>query len=74
VRATRDQTVPASGRAYSKNSASDLAELIQTPYQLRFDEQIDGRWQLMDFEDRQAFSDLAIKRMPPYRFMIPARP
>ena len=45
----------------------------EMPYQLRFDEQIDGRWTLMDFEDRQAFSELAIKRMKPNHFMILAR-
>jgi hypothetical protein len=37
----------------------------ETPYHLRFDEQIDGRWTLMDFEDRQAFTELASKRMKP---------
>jgi hypothetical protein len=45
----------------------------ETPYQLRFDEQIDGRWKLMDFEDRQAFSELASKQMKPNHFMIRAR-
>jgi hypothetical protein len=45
----------------------------EMPYQLRFEEQIDGRWTLMDFENRQAFSELAIKRMKPNHFMIIAR-
>jgi hypothetical protein len=45
----------------------------ETPYQLRFDEQIDGRWKLMDFEGRQGFSELASKRMKPNHFMILAR-
>ena len=45
----------------------------ETPYQLRFDEQIDGRWKLMDFEDRQAFSELASKQMNRNHFMILAR-
>jgi hypothetical protein len=45
----------------------------ETPFQLRFDEQINGRWQLRDFEDRQAFSELATKRMTPNHFMILAR-
>jgi hypothetical protein len=42
----------------------------EIPYQLRFDEQIDGRWKLMDFQDRQAFSELASKRMKPTHFLI----
>jgi hypothetical protein len=45
----------------------------ETPYQLKFDEQINGRWKLRDFEKRQAFSDLASKRMPPNHFMTLAR-
>jgi hypothetical protein len=45
----------------------------ETPFQLRFDEQINGRWQLRDFENRQAFLELAIKRMTPNHFMILAR-
>jgi hypothetical protein len=45
----------------------------ETSYQLRFDEQIDGRWKLMDFEDRQAFSELASKRIKPNHFMMLAR-
>ena len=45
----------------------------ETPYQLRFEEQVDGHWKLMDFEDRQAFSALAGKRMQPNHFMILAR-
>ena len=50
-----------------------LIKVGETSYQLRFEEQIDGRWKLMDFEDRQAFSALAIKRMKPNHFMILAR-
>ena len=42
----------------------------KTPYQLRFDEQIDGRWKLIDFEDQQTFSELASKRMKPHHLMI----
>jgi hypothetical protein len=45
----------------------------EKPYQLRFDEQSGGRWTLMDFEQRQAFSELALKRMNPNHFMILAR-
>jgi len=45
----------------------------ETPYQLTFDEQINGRWKLRDFEDRQAFSALASKGMTPNHFMILAR-
>jgi hypothetical protein len=45
----------------------------ETPYHLRFEEQADGGWKLMDFEDRQAFSALAIKRMKPNHFMMIAR-
>ena len=45
----------------------------ETPYQLRFDEQTDGRWKLIEFEDRQAFSQLASKRMKPNHVMILAR-
>jgi hypothetical protein len=45
----------------------------ETSYQLRFDEQIDGRWKLREFENRQAFSDLASERMTPNPFMILAR-
>jgi hypothetical protein len=45
----------------------------ETPYQLRFDEQSDGRWTLRDFEDRQAFSELASKQMNRNHFMILAR-
>jgi hypothetical protein len=45
----------------------------ETPYQLRFDEQSDGRWKLMDFEGRQTFSERAIKRMKLNHFMIIAR-
>jgi hypothetical protein len=42
----------------------------EKPYQLRFHEQIDGRWKLMDFKDRQAFSELASKRMKRNHFLI----
>ena len=42
----------------------------ETPYHLRFEEQIDGRWKLIDFEDRQVFSELASKRMKPNHFMM----
>jgi hypothetical protein len=45
----------------------------ETPYQLRFDEQINGRWTLMDFEQRQAFSELALKRTKPNYFMTLVR-
>jgi hypothetical protein len=45
----------------------------EIPYQLRFDEQVNGRWTLRDFEDRQAFSELAINAMTPNHFMILAR-
>jgi hypothetical protein len=45
----------------------------EAPYQLRFDQQIDGRWTLREFEDRRAFSELAIKAMKPNHFMILAR-
>jgi hypothetical protein len=55
------------------NTATLRIKVGETPYQLRFDEQLDGRWTLMDFEDRQAFSERAIKRMKPSHFMIIAR-
>jgi hypothetical protein len=42
----------------------------ETTYQLRFDEEIDGRWKLIDFEARQVFSEQAIKRMKPNHFII----
>ena len=45
----------------------------ETPYQLRFEEQIDGHWRIMDFEDRQAFLERTIKGMKPNHFMIIAR-
>jgi hypothetical protein len=45
----------------------------ETSYQLKFEGQSDGRWKLMDFEDRQGFSELASKRMKPNHFMIIAR-
>ena len=45
----------------------------EMPYQLRFDEQIDGSWKLLDFEDRQAFSELVMKAMTPNHFMVFAR-
>jgi hypothetical protein len=45
----------------------------ETLYQLSFEERMDGRWNLMDSEDRQAFSELAIKQMKPNNFMIIAR-
>jgi hypothetical protein len=45
----------------------------ETPYQLTFDEQINGRWKLKDFEGRQAFGALASKGMTPNHFMILAR-
>ena len=55
------------------NTATLRVKVGETAYHLRFDEQIDGRWQLMDFEDRQAFSELASKRMKRNHFMILAR-
>jgi len=52
------------------NTATLKIKVGETPYQLRFDEQIDGRWKLMEFEDRQAFTELISKRMKPNHFMI----
>lgn len=45
----------------------------ETPYQLRFEEQFDGHWRIMEFEDRQAFLERAIKGMEPNHFMLIAR-
>jgi len=55
------------------NTATLRIKVGETPYQLRFDEQIDGRWKLTDFEDRQAFLEVAVNRMKPNHFMILAR-
>jgi hypothetical protein len=55
------------------NTATLRIKVGEIPYQLRFEEQLNGRWKLMDFEDRQAFSELASKRMKPNHFMILAR-
>lgn len=45
----------------------------ENPYQLRFAEQTDGRWKLMDFEGQQTFSELASNQMKPNHFMVLAR-
>jgi hypothetical protein len=60
-------------RSSATSSATLRIKVGEIPYQLRFEEQLDGRWKLMDFEDRQAFSELASKRMKRNHFMILAR-
>jgi hypothetical protein len=70
---TRAYRVTVEDSRIEGNTATLRVKVGETPYHLRFEEQIDGRWTLMDFEDRQAFSELASKRMTPNHFMMIAR-
>ncbi len=47
--------------------------LNDMPYRLRFHEQQDGRWKLVDFETREAFSEQAVMGMKAHPFTILAR-
>ncbi len=47
--------------------------LNEMPYRLRFHEQQDGRWKLVDFKTREAFSEQAVKGMKAHPFTILAR-
>jgi hypothetical protein len=55
------------------NTATLRVKVGETSYQLTFEQRKDGRWTLMDFEERQLFSQQAIKGMKPYPFMIISR-
>jgi hypothetical protein len=55
------------------NTATLRVKLGQTAYHLTFEERKDGRWTLMEFPDRQVFSQRAIQGMRPHPFMIIAR-
>lgn len=50
--------------AHIGGTRADLhVRLNEMPYQLTFDVQQDGRWKLIDFKDRQTFSEQVVKGM-----------
>jgi hypothetical protein len=55
------------------NTATLQVKVGETAYHLTFEERKDGRWTLMEFAGRQAFSQRAIKGMKPHPLMIISR-
>jgi hypothetical protein len=45
----------------------------QTAYQLTFRQQMDGRWKLIDFENREQFATQALQHMKDHPFFLLAR-